>query len=155
MWEAPLPEQPPKGPADDHSDRDRAIHALAEALTGLAYKPAAGERPDIRINIGPVGLHGLDVAHCHSIDVTTAGTHKLACRFSTFLSGRMLMSWAFVAVLHRSVRAFFSSACPVLRRDRAMMAISEIARTARHSPGTWSTAPLLACAIGHQRRTGR
>lgn len=79
MWEAPpLPEQPPKGPADDHSDRDRAIHALAEALTGLAYKPAAGERPDIRINIGPVGLHGLDVAHCHSIDVTTAGTHKLA-----------------------------------------------------------------------------
>ncbi|MFJ3310806.1 hypothetical protein ACIPSA_49325 [Streptomyces sp. NPDC086549] len=78
MWEAPLQEQPPEDPADDHSDRDRAIQALAEALTGLAYEAAAGEQPDIRINIGPVGVHGLDVAHCHSIDVTTANTHKLA-----------------------------------------------------------------------------
>lgn len=43
MWEAPLKEQPPDGPADDHRDRDRAIHALAEALAGLAYEPAAGE----------------------------------------------------------------------------------------------------------------
>ncbi|WP_331720271.1 hypothetical protein OG985_50050 (plasmid) [Streptomyces sp. NBC_00289] len=77
MWEAPLQETP-EGPADDHSARDRAIQALAEALAGLAYEPAAGEQPDIRINIGPVGLHGLDVAHCHSIDVTTASTHTLA-----------------------------------------------------------------------------
>ncbi|MGV9342886.1 hypothetical protein [Streptomyces sp. NPDC003688] len=76
-WEAPLQEQP-EGPADDHSARDRAIHALAEALTSLAYEPTTGEQPDIRINIGPVGLHGLDAAHCHSIDVTTANTHHLA-----------------------------------------------------------------------------
>lgn len=78
-WEAPLSQEPTDdGPADDHSGRDRAIQALAEALTGLAYEPAAGEQPAIRINIGPLGVHGLDVAHCHSVDVTTASTHQLA-----------------------------------------------------------------------------
>ncbi|MGW1171690.1 hypothetical protein [Streptomyces sp. NPDC002550] len=79
LWEAPLQEQPQDGGlAVDHGDRDRAIHALAEALTGLVCERASGEQPDIRINIGPVGVNGLDVAHCHSFDVTTANTHKLA-----------------------------------------------------------------------------
>jgi hypothetical protein len=79
LWEAPPLEQPHEdGPADDHSDRNRAIQALAEALAGLAYERTPGEQPTIRINIGPLGLGGLDVAHCHSIDVTTANTHKLA-----------------------------------------------------------------------------
>ncbi|WP_234468818.1 hypothetical protein [Streptomyces sp. MBT62] len=78
MWEAPAQEQPFEGSVDDHRDRDRAIQALAEALAGLAYEPATGEQPDIRINIGPVGINELDVAHCHSLDVTTANTHKLA-----------------------------------------------------------------------------
>lgn len=78
IWEAPAEEQPFERLADEHRERDRAIQALAEALAGLAYEPATGEQPDIRINIGPVGLHGLDVAHCHSLDVTTANTHKLA-----------------------------------------------------------------------------
>lgn len=78
LWEAPPHEHSLEETTDDHDDRDQAIHALAEALTGLACEPAAGEQPDIRINIGPVSLHGLDAAHCHSIDVTTAHTHKLA-----------------------------------------------------------------------------
>lgn len=86
MWEAPLQEQPPEDPADDHSDRDRAIQALAQTLAVLEYDPAAGEQPDIRINIGPVGLHGLDVAHCHSIDVTTASTHNLADAVAAMLA---------------------------------------------------------------------
>ncbi|WP_460074098.1 hypothetical protein [Streptomyces sp. YKOK-I1] len=61
----------------DHAARARAIHVLAEALTGLACDPAAGEQPDVRIHIGPVGGNELD-AYCHSIDVTTAMTHMLA-----------------------------------------------------------------------------
>jgi hypothetical protein len=79
LLEAPLSEPPQDdAPADDHSARNRAILALAEALTGFAYERTPGEQPDIRIVIGPVGINELDVAHCHSIDVTTAGTHKLA-----------------------------------------------------------------------------
>ncbi|MEU5298019.1 hypothetical protein [Streptomyces umbrinus] len=79
LYEAPLSEPPrDEVPADSHGDRNRAIHALAEALTDLASKRTPGEQPDIRINIGPVGINGLDVAHCHSIDVTTATSHKLA-----------------------------------------------------------------------------
>ncbi|MGP3777070.1 hypothetical protein ACTWJ8_40180 (plasmid) [Streptomyces sp. SDT5-1] len=87
LWEAPQTEQPPETPAD-HSDRNRAIHALAEALTGIGYEPAAGEQPDICINIGPAGVHGLDVAHCHSIDVTTAATHRLADAIDAMLASR-------------------------------------------------------------------
>ncbi|MEV5786740.1 hypothetical protein AB0L42_38005 [Streptomyces sp. NPDC052287] len=77
LWEAPLQEQLPDRPTDDHTDRDRAIQALAEALTGLPCTTTAGEQPDVRINIGPIGLHGLDVTNCRSIDVTTTHTDQL------------------------------------------------------------------------------
>ncbi|MFD3933424.1 hypothetical protein [Streptomyces sp. NPDC058614] len=79
LWGVPLSGPPQDdAPADDHSARNRAILALAEALTGFAYERTPGEQPDIRIIIGPVGINELDVAHCHSIDVTTARTHQLA-----------------------------------------------------------------------------
>ncbi|QIB49578.1 hypothetical protein G3H79_40840 (plasmid) [Streptomyces aureoverticillatus] len=79
LWEAPL-SQPPQedAPVGGHGDRNRAILALAEALTGFADESTPGDRPDIRINIGPVGINELNVALCHSIDVTTARTHQLA-----------------------------------------------------------------------------
>ncbi|MEU9413561.1 hypothetical protein AB0E08_48825 [Streptomyces sp. NPDC048281] len=64
----------------------RAIHVLAEALTGLACDPAAGEQPDIGIRIGPVDGNELDSAYCHRIDVTTATAHKLADAIDAMLA---------------------------------------------------------------------
>ncbi|MFE7077256.1 hypothetical protein ACFU96_44945 [Streptomyces sp. NPDC057620] len=78
LWEAPLAQPKDEPEADDHNARNRAILGLAEALTSSAYQRTPGEQPDIRIIIGPVGINDLDVAHCHSIDVTTARTRQLA-----------------------------------------------------------------------------
>ncbi|MCX4581054.1 hypothetical protein OHB41_49780 [Streptomyces sp. NBC_01571] len=86
LWEPPLQEQPPDHPTEDHSDRDRAIQALAEALTGLPCTTTAGEPPDVRINIGPIGLHGLDIGNCHSIDVTTTHTDQLTSAVTAMLA---------------------------------------------------------------------
>ncbi|MCF1596857.1 hypothetical protein [Streptomyces muensis] len=48
LWAAPPEEESTDAPVDDHSDRDRTIQALAEALASLAYEPATAEQPDIR-----------------------------------------------------------------------------------------------------------
>jgi hypothetical protein len=64
--------------SEEHDERARAVQALTEALAGLSRGPTPGGRPEIRLIIGPIGNSNLDLAHCHSFDVTTAITHKLA-----------------------------------------------------------------------------
>ncbi|UXX98070.1 hypothetical protein N7U49_48115 (plasmid) [Streptomyces sp. AD2-2] len=72
------------GPEDDEptdaaleqADRNTAIAALAEALTGFAGQPGPGA--SIRIHISPNGALGTGLEHCHSIDITPARAHRLA-----------------------------------------------------------------------------
>ncbi|MFH8939637.1 hypothetical protein [Streptomyces griseosporeus] len=84
LWEPPQLDDPEETSVDTtetvetDADRNGAIQALAEALTGLGYQAAPDPQASIRIHIGPVAGRGLDMDHCHTIDVTPAKAHKLA-----------------------------------------------------------------------------
>ncbi|MFE7958698.1 hypothetical protein [Streptomyces sp. NPDC057413] len=84
LWEPPQLDDPEETSTDatetvdTDADRNRAIQALAEALTGLGYQAAPDPQASVRIHIGPVAARGLDMDHCHTIDVTPAKAHKLA-----------------------------------------------------------------------------
>ncbi|WP_316779600.1 hypothetical protein [Streptomyces sasae] len=57
--------------------RNRAIARLKDALFTLALLNQDDKRTS-RINLGPVGVCGADVEHCHSIDLTTRQVDALA-----------------------------------------------------------------------------
>jgi hypothetical protein len=50
--------------------RNQAIEHLSEALHLLAGLRDHGDKPTIRLNLGPVGVTGEDVSRCHSIDLS-------------------------------------------------------------------------------------
>ncbi|MGW1170637.1 hypothetical protein [Streptomyces sp. NPDC001153] len=81
LWEAPLldAERDDAGTAtaDADADRNSAITALAEALTGFG-QAAPGSGQSIRIHISPTGALGPCLEHCRSFDVTPAMAHRLA-----------------------------------------------------------------------------
>lgn len=58
--------------------RNRAIAHLHEALALLSKVNPSGDRPTIRLNLGPIGITGDDVQHCHSIDLTAKQVEGLA-----------------------------------------------------------------------------
>ncbi|MFF8939138.1 hypothetical protein ACF08O_31345 [Streptomyces paradoxus] len=62
---------------DADADRNSAIAALAEALTGFG-QAAPGPGQSIRIHISPTGGLGSGLERCHSFDVTPAMAHRLA-----------------------------------------------------------------------------
>ncbi|MFJ4980363.1 hypothetical protein ACIP6X_34460 [Streptomyces coeruleorubidus] len=80
LWEAPVLDAD-GGDADTamdaDADRNSAIAALAEALTGFG-KAAPGPGQSIRIHISPTGALGSGLEYCHSFDVTPALAHRLA-----------------------------------------------------------------------------
>ncbi|MFB8247373.1 hypothetical protein ACFC5X_20305 [Streptomyces sp. NPDC055952] len=82
LWEAPVLD------ADDEAgdtatatgadaERNTAISALAEALTGFA-QDGPGPGQSIRLHISPTGVLGTGLEHCHGFDVTPAIAHRLA-----------------------------------------------------------------------------
>ncbi|MFH9016076.1 hypothetical protein ACH4C6_32445 [Streptomyces sp. NPDC017943] len=82
LWEAPVLD------ADDEAgdtatatgadaERNTAIAALAEALTGFA-QDGPGPGQSIRLHISPTGALGTGLEHCHGFDVTPAIAHRLA-----------------------------------------------------------------------------
>ncbi|MGV9503609.1 hypothetical protein ACWDQ0_35620 [Streptomyces sp. NPDC003642] len=82
LWEAPLLDEGGEAgntatATDADADRNSAIAALAEALTGIG-QAAPGPRQSIRIHISPTGVLGSGLEHCHSVDVTPAIAHRLA-----------------------------------------------------------------------------
>ncbi|MGW5609399.1 hypothetical protein ACWEWI_25505 [Streptomyces sp. NPDC003753] len=82
LWEAPLldadrDDADTMTATDADTDRNSAIAALAEALTGFG-QAAPGPGQSIRIHIGPTGALGSGLEHCHSFDVTPAMAHRLA-----------------------------------------------------------------------------
>ncbi|MER6736517.1 hypothetical protein [Streptomyces puniciscabiei] len=82
LWEAPLLDADGEdaGAAtaiDADADRNSAIAALAEALTGFG-QAAPGPGQSIRIHISPTGALGSGLEHCRSFDVTPALAHRLA-----------------------------------------------------------------------------
>ncbi|MGV4985850.1 hypothetical protein ACVB8X_07315 [Streptomyces sp. NRAIS4] len=80
LWEAPVLDTPENDADTDaasvETDRNTAIEALAEALTGLAGE--LGSEASIRIHISPTGVLGSGLEHCHSIEITPARAHQLA-----------------------------------------------------------------------------
>jgi hypothetical protein len=58
--------------------RNQAIAHLAEALMLLAATARFDGQPTIRINLGPIGITGDDVQHCHSIDLPAKLVEALA-----------------------------------------------------------------------------
>jgi hypothetical protein len=85
LWEAPLldAEENEDGgdtatAADAEADRNNAIAALAEALTGLECQTGPESGSGIRLHISPTGTLGADLEHCHSIDLPPARAHQLA-----------------------------------------------------------------------------
>ncbi|MEU2564866.1 hypothetical protein ABZ626_36880 [Streptomyces longispororuber] len=81
LWEAPLldtgEEADTAAAVHADADRDRAIAALAEALTGLTQDaPSPGK--GIRIHINPAPSPGAGLEHCHSFHVDAALAHRLA-----------------------------------------------------------------------------
>jgi hypothetical protein len=58
--------------------RNQAITHLSEALHLLAGLRQPGQRPTIRLNLGPVGITGDDVHLCHSFDITAKQAEVLA-----------------------------------------------------------------------------
>jgi hypothetical protein len=62
---------------DSEADRNSAIAALAEALTGFG-QATPGPGQSIRIHISPTGALGSGLEHCHSFDVTPDMAHRLA-----------------------------------------------------------------------------
>ncbi|MFI8194697.1 hypothetical protein ACIF8T_39370 [Streptomyces sp. NPDC085946] len=93
LWEAPLLDAEEGGndedggdtatAADPDADRNRAIAALAEALTGLGHQAGEGPGQSIRLHISPTGALGTGLEHCHSIDLTPARAHRLADAIDT------------------------------------------------------------------------
>ncbi|MEV5149385.1 hypothetical protein AB0L14_34600 [Streptomyces sp. NPDC052727] len=82
LWEAPLldghgDEADTATVTDADADRNSAIAALAEALTGFG-QAAPGHGQNIRIHISPTGALGSGLEHCHNFDVTPAMAHRLA-----------------------------------------------------------------------------
>ncbi|MCX4482026.1 hypothetical protein OOK44_37245 [Streptomyces cellulosae] len=82
LWEAPVLDAGDEAgdtatATDADADRNSAIAALAEALTGLG-EAAPGPGQSIRIHISPTGTLGAGLEHCHSFDVTPAMAHRLA-----------------------------------------------------------------------------
>ncbi|MBX7555204.1 hypothetical protein ABZX95_50195 [Streptomyces sp. NPDC004232] len=82
LWEAPLldadgDDADTTMAAETDADRNSAIAALAEALTGFG-QAAPGPGQSIRIHISPTGALGSGLEHCHSFDVTPAMAHRLA-----------------------------------------------------------------------------
>lgn len=85
LWEAPVLDAEADEDArdtttatDEETDRNNAIAALAEALTGLGHQTAPGPGHSIRIHISPTGTLGSGLEHCHSFDITPASAHQLA-----------------------------------------------------------------------------
>jgi hypothetical protein len=83
LWEAPTlgsPEDTDTATDDNGPDADRnsAIHALADALTGLGWNATPGPGHSIRLYISPNGARGDGLEHCKSISITPARAHKLA-----------------------------------------------------------------------------
>jgi hypothetical protein len=82
LWAAPLldadgDDADTAAATDADTDRNRAIAALAEALTGFGQAaPGAGQ--GIRIHISPTGALGSGLEHCHSFDITPDMAHRLA-----------------------------------------------------------------------------
>ncbi|WP_018569229.1 hypothetical protein [Streptomyces sp. PsTaAH-124] len=86
LWEAPLLDAPgdtavttvvDAAAAEAEADRNRAIAALAEALTGLE-QTSPGPGRSVRIHISPAGALGSGLEHCHSIGITPALAQRLA-----------------------------------------------------------------------------
>ncbi|OUC77451.1 hypothetical protein CA983_43820 [Streptomyces swartbergensis] len=82
LWEAPVLNAGDEAgdtatATDADADRNSAIAALAEALTGFG-QAAPGPGQSIRIHISPTGALGSGLEHCHSFDVTPAIAHRLA-----------------------------------------------------------------------------
>ncbi|AEY94251.1 hypothetical protein SHJG_p1120 (plasmid) [Streptomyces hygroscopicus subsp. jinggangensis 5008] len=80
LWEAPLlgtDAGDTDTATDADADRNSAITALAEALTGFG-QAAPGPGQSIRIHISPTGALGSGLEHCHSFDLTPAMAHRLA-----------------------------------------------------------------------------
>ncbi|MFJ9380382.1 hypothetical protein [Streptomyces sp. NPDC101455] len=93
LFEAPELGGPENDEATDtaleQADRNAAIAALADALTGFAGQP--GPETSIRVHISPTGILGTGLEHCHSIDITPARAHQLADQadaMSCFLDSR-------------------------------------------------------------------
>jgi hypothetical protein len=83
LWEAPLldageDDADTVTATDVEADRNSAIAALAEALTGLAGESPPGSGHSIRFHISPNGTLGSGLEHCHSIDIAPALAHQLA-----------------------------------------------------------------------------
>ncbi|MGW0632986.1 hypothetical protein [Streptomyces sp. NPDC002758] len=81
LWEAPVLDAPDDEEADTdaaqaEADRNAAIQALTEALTGLAGQPGPGA--SIRIHISPTSALGAGLEYCRSIEITPARAHQLA-----------------------------------------------------------------------------
>ncbi|GAA2426439.1 hypothetical protein [Streptomyces coeruleofuscus] len=82
LWEAPLldaagDDTDAATATDADADRNSAIAALAEVLTGFG-QATPGPGQSIRIHISPTGALGSGLEHCHSFDVTPAMAHGLA-----------------------------------------------------------------------------
>ncbi|MGV9247990.1 hypothetical protein [Streptomyces sp. NPDC003710] len=82
LWEAPLldvdgEDADTATTTEADTDRNSAIAALAEALTGFG-QAAPGPGQSIRIHISPTGALGSGLEHCHSFDVTPVMAHRLA-----------------------------------------------------------------------------
>ncbi|MFF7975865.1 hypothetical protein [Streptomyces sp. NPDC007905] len=80
LWAAPLLDadgDDADTATDVDADRNRAIAALAEALTGFG-QVAPGAGPSIRIDISPTEALGSGLEHCHSFDITPDMAHRLA-----------------------------------------------------------------------------
>jgi hypothetical protein len=58
--------------------RNQAIAHVHEALMLLAATARFDGQPTIRINLGPIGITGDDVQHCHSIDLPAKLVEALA-----------------------------------------------------------------------------
>lgn len=58
--------------------RDLALAHLAEAVHLLAAINPSDDLPQVRMNLGPIGLTGDDVGNCYSIDLTPKQAEGLA-----------------------------------------------------------------------------
>jgi hypothetical protein len=58
--------------------RNQAIGHLHEALRLMATINPSGVQPTIRLNLGPIGITGDDIPHCHSIDLTAKHAEALS-----------------------------------------------------------------------------
>ncbi|MFF5131050.1 hypothetical protein ACFY41_29520 [Streptomyces syringium] len=82
LWEAPLltadgDDADTATTTDADAERNSAIAALTEALTGLG-QAAPGPGQSIRIHVSPTGALGTGLEHCRSIDITPARAQQIA-----------------------------------------------------------------------------